>query len=151
MVSEVFLFSQCVIPGGHPIGNNCFFYSDLRTFRALFLNLYYSINLHPNPPYPLKQKREQIERVLKGKLFINTVQQSNSPTAKNILKCNSLLYSSIYILFNYIYIYYRVVVLLDAVGRVGLSIFNRPTFTVQQKQQKKPFVGRVGRHPTVFS
>lgn len=104
MVSEVFLFSQCVIPGGHPIGNNCFFYSDLRTFRALFLNLYYSINLHPNPPYPLKQKREQIERVLKGKLFINTVQQSNSPTAKNILKCNSLLYSSIYILFNYIYI-----------------------------------------------
>jgi hypothetical protein len=44
-----------------------------------------------------------------------------------------------------------VVVLLDAVGRVGLSFFNRPTFTVQQKQQKKTFVGRVGRHPTVFS
>lgn len=136
MVSEVFLFSQCVIPGGHPIGNNCFFYSDLRTFRALFLNLYYSINLHPNPPYPLKQKREQIERVLKGKLFINTVQQSNSPTAKNILKCNSLLYSSIYILFNYIYILQSGCFVGRCWDVLGLSIFNRPTFTVQQKQQK---------------
>lgn len=150
MVSEVSLFLQRIIPGGHPIGNNCFFCSDLRTFRASFFYPYCSINLQLNPPYPLKQKREQIERVLKGKLFINTIQPSNSPTMKNILKCNSLLYSSIYIVFNYIY-YYTTVVLLDAVGRVGLTIFNRPTVAVQQKQPKRPFVGRVGHHPTVFS
>ena len=107
MVSEVSLFLQRIIPGGHPIGNNCFFCSDLRTFRASFFYPYCSINLQLNPPYPLKQKREQIERVLKGKLFINTIQPSNSPTMKNILKCNSLLYSSIYIVFNYIYILYN--------------------------------------------
>ena len=107
MVSEVSLFLQRIIPGGHPIGNNCFFCSDLRTFRASFFYPYCSINLQLNPPYPLKQKREQIERVLKGKLFINTIQPSNSPTMKNILKCNSLLYSSIYIVFNYIYILHR--------------------------------------------
>lgn len=44
---------------------------------------------------------------MKRKLFRNTVQQSNRPTRKNILKCNSLLYSSIYFLFNYIYILHR--------------------------------------------
>ena len=43
-------------------------------------------------------------RVLKRKYFKSTIQLSNRPTMKSILKCNSLLYSSIYSYLNYIYI-----------------------------------------------
>lgn len=55
-------------------------------------------------PVPPGIKRKAKERVLKRKYFKSSVQQSNSPTRKNISKRNSLLYSSIYFLFkSYIY------------------------------------------------
>lgn len=134
-----------------PSGIIAFLYSDLRTFRSISSPLYLMILPYSIPRTPWNKKTSNIEGVLKGKYFKRGVQQSNSPTRERILKCNSLLYSSIYFLFNHIYIYYNGVVLLDAVGRVGLPFFNHPTGSVQQKQQKMRLVGRVGRPPTVFS
>lgn len=46
------LNSQAIIPGGHPIGNNCFLYSDLRTFRRIHLNQCYTIYLSQIPRTP---------------------------------------------------------------------------------------------------
>lgn len=104
MVSEVSFFRNSLLPVTTPSGVIAFSPSDLRTFRASFLNQYCSISLSLNPPYPLKQKISIYLRVLKRKYFKSTIQLSNRPTAKSILKCNSLLYSSIYSYLNYIYI-----------------------------------------------
>lgn len=103
-----------------------------------------------NPPHPLNKKEKNIEdRVLKGKLFRNSVQQSNSPTHINFLKYNSLLYSYIYSFLNYIYIQHAVV-LLDAVGLTVGCIFNTCPTKKNLNPTKTPFVGHVGRHPTLF-
>lgn len=140
-----------LFPVAAPSGINAFLYSDLRTFRSVSSSWYLMILPYSIPRTPWNKKISNIEGVLKRKYFKRGVQQSNSPTRERILKCNSLLYSSIYFLFNHIYIYYNGVVLLDAVGRVGLPFFNHPTGSVQQKRQKMRLVGRVGRPPTVFS
>lgn len=140
-----------LFPVAVPSGINAFLYSDLRTFRSVSSSWYLMILPYSIPRTPWNKKISNIEGVLKRKYFKRGVQQSNSPTRERILKCNSLLYSSIYYLFNHIYIYYNGVVLLDAVGRVGLPFFNHPTGSVQQKRQKMRLVGRVGRPPTVFS
>lgn len=140
-----------LFPVAVPSGINAFLYSDLRTFRSVSSPWYLMIPPYSIPQIPWNKKTSNIEGVLKRKYFKRGVQQSNSPTRERILKCNSLLYSSIYFLFNHIYIYYNGVVLLDAVGRVGLPFFNHPTGSVQQKRQKMRLVGRVGRPPTVFS
>lgn len=140
-----------LFPVAVPSGINAFLYSDLRTFRSVSSLWYLMIPPYSIPQTPWNKKTSNIEGVLKRKYFKRGVQQSNSPTRERILKCNSLLYSSIYFLFNHIYIYYNGVVLLDAVGRVGLPFFNHPTGSVQQKRQKMRLVGRVGRPPTVFS
>ncbi len=140
-----------LFPVAVPSGINAFLYSDLRTFRSVSSSWYLMILPYSIPRTPWNKKISNIEGVLKRKYFKRGVQQSNSPTRERILKCNSLLYSSIYFLFNHIYIYYNGVVLLDAVGRVGLPFFNHPTGSVQQKRQKMRLVGRVGRPPTVFS
>lgn len=140
-----------LFPVAVPSGINAFLYSDLRTFRSVSSPWYLMILPYSIPRTPWNKKISNIEGVLKRKYFKRGVQQSNSPTRERILKCNSLLYSSIYFLFNHIYIYYNGVVLLDAVGRVGLPFFNHPTGSVQQKRQKMRLVGRVGRPPTVFS
>lgn len=140
-----------LFPVAVPSGINAFLYSDLRTFRSVSSPWYIMILPYSIPRAPWNKKISNIEGVLKRKYFKRGVQQSNSPTRERILKCNSLLYSSIYFLFNHIYIYYNGVVLLDAVGRVGLPFFNHPTGSVQQKRQKMRLVGRVGRPPTVFS
>lgn len=104
MMFEVSLFRKQLLLVPTQAGVIAFLYSDLRTFRTSFLNQYCSIFLSLNPPYPLKQKISIYLRVLKRKYFKSTVQLSNRPTMKNILKCNSLLYSSIYSYLNYIYI-----------------------------------------------
>lgn len=104
MVSLSALFRKALLPVAAPLGVIAFFSSDLRTFRASFFNGYYSIFLKKNPPHPLKQKKSIYMQVLKRKYFKSTIQPSNSPTSKMILKCNSLLYSSIYSYLNYIYI-----------------------------------------------
>nr|DAZ75439.1 MAG TPA: hypothetical protein [Caudoviricetes sp.] len=31
-----------------------------------------------------------------------------------------------------------------------MTVFNHPTFAIQQKREKMRFVGRVGRPPTLF-
>ena len=140
-----------LFPVAVPSGINAFLYSDLRTFRSVSSPWYLMISPYSIPQTSWNKKTSNIEGVLERKYFKRGVQQSNSPTRERILKCNSLLYSSIYFLFNHIYIYYNGVVLLDAVGRVGLPFFNHSTGSVQQKRQKMRLVGRVGLHPTVFS
>lgn len=87
-----------------PSGIIAFLYSDLRTFRSISSPWYLMILPYSIPRTPWNKKTSNIEGVLKGKYFKRGVQQSNSPTRKRILKCNSLLYSSIYFLFNHIYI-----------------------------------------------
>ena len=84
------LNSQAMIPGGHPIGNHCFLYSDLRTFCRIHLNQCHTIYSYQIPRTPWNKKESKVGEVLKRKLFRNTVQQSNRPTRKNILKCNFL-------------------------------------------------------------
>lgn len=89
-----------------------------------------------NPPHPLNKKRENIEeRVLKGKLFKNSVQQSNSPTALYFLKCNSLLYSSIYSFLNYIYTTHLLFcrMLLDSLLDVFSTVQQEKKSSIQQK------------------
>lgn len=104
MVSKATFFRNILLLVAIPSGVIAFFYSDLRTIRPSYLNQYSSFYLSLNPPYPLKQKISIYLRVLKRKYFKSTIQLSNRPTMKNILKCNSLLYSSIYYYLNYIYI-----------------------------------------------
>ena len=104
MVSEVSFFRNSLLPATTPSGVIAFFPSDLRTFRPSSIYRYSSSYPIINPPYPLKQKVSIYLRVLKRKYFKSTVQLSNRPTTKSILKCNSLLYSSIYSYLNYIYI-----------------------------------------------
>lgn len=100
--------------------------------------------------HPLNKKRENIEeRVLKGKLFKNSVQQSNSPTTLYFLKCNSLLYSSIYSFLNYIYIQHTCCF----VGCCWIhcwTCFQRFSKNKKFNPTKSLFVGRVGRPPTLF-
>lgn len=150
-VTFSYITNQTFIPGGRPIGNKCFFIFRFADISFGFITLVSYDTPYSIPQTPWNKKTSNIEGVLKRKYFKRGVQQSNSPTRERILKCNSLLYSSIYFLFNHIYIYYNGVVLLDAVGRVGLPFFNHPTGSVQQKRQKMRLVGRVGRPPTVFS
>lgn len=121
-----------LFPVAVPSGINAFLYSDLRTFRSVSSPWYLMIPPYSIPQTPWNKKTSNIEGVLKRKYFKRGVQQSNSPTRERILKCNSLLYSSIYFLFNHIYIYYNGVVLLDAVGRVGL-----PFSTIQLAPSNK--------------
>lgn len=91
-------------PGGYPSGVIAFLHSDLRTNFALHINRYTLVPYHSIPRTPWNKKKSKRERVLKRKYFKSSVQQSNSPTRKNISKRNSLLYSSIYFLFkSYIY------------------------------------------------
>lgn len=139
-----------LFPVAVPSGINAFLYSDLRTFRSVSSSWYLMILPYSIPRTPWNKKTSNIEGVLKRKYFKRGVQQSNSPTRERILKCNSLLYSSIYFLFNHIYILqWRCLV-----GRCWtcwIAIFNHPTGSVQQKRQKMRLVGRVGRPPTVFS
>ena len=99
-----FPYCNLLFPVTTPSGIIAFLCSDLRTFRPVYSYRYYYLSIHSFPRTPWTKKKNRRQRVLKGKLFRNTVQPSNSPTAKNILKCNSLLYSSIYFLFNHIYI-----------------------------------------------
>lgn len=104
-VTFSYITNQTFIPGGRPIGNKCFFifrFADI-SFGFITLVSYDTPLLHP--PDPWNKKTSNIEGVLKRKYFKRGVQQSNSPTRERILKCNSLLYSSIYFLFNHIYIY----------------------------------------------
>lgn len=139
-----------LFPVAVPSGINAFLYSDLRTFRSVSSPWYLMIPPYSIPRTPWNKKTSNIEGVLKRKYFKRGVQQSNSPTRERILKCNSLLYSSIYYLFNHIYILqWRCLV-----GRCWtcwIAVFNHPTGSVQQKRQKMRLVGRVGRPPTVFS
>lgn len=94
-----------LFPVAVPSGINAFLYSDLRTFRSVSSPWYLMIPPYSIPQTPWNKKTSNIEGVLKRKYFKRGVQQSNSPTRERILKCNSLLYSSIYFLFNHIYIY----------------------------------------------
>lgn len=107
MMRPVSFPCNVLLPVATPLGVIAFLYSDLRTFRTSFINRYYNISLSLNPPHPLKQKISKYMRVLKRKYFKSNVQPSNRPTTKNILKYNSLLYSSIYSYLNYIYILHR--------------------------------------------
>lgn len=93
-----------LFPVAVPSGINAFLYSDLRTFRSVSSPWYLMIPPYSIPRTPWNKKTSNIEGVLKRKYFKRGVQQSNSPTRERILKCNSLLYSSIYFLFNHIYI-----------------------------------------------
>lgn len=93
-----------LFPVAAPSGINAFLYSDLRTFRSVSSSWYLMILPYSIPRTPWNKKTSNIEGVLKRKYFKRGVQQSNSPTRERILKCNSLLYSSIYFLFNHIYI-----------------------------------------------
>jgi hypothetical protein len=141
-----------LFPVAVPSGINAFLYSDLRTFRSVSSPWYLMILPYSIPRTPWNKKISNIEGVLKRKYFKRGVQQSNSPTRERILKCNSLLYSSIYFLFNHIYILqWRCLVGRCWTEPVGLPFFNHPTGSVQQKRQKMRLVGRVGRPPTVFS
>lgn len=132
-----------------PGGNHSILYSDLQTIqiysKPVTIMIYDS-----NPPHPLNKKRENIEeRVLKGKLFKNSVQQSNSPTTLYFLKCNSLLYSSIYSFLNYIYIQHTCCF----VGCCWIhcwTCFQRFSKKKKFNPTKSLFVGRVGRPPTLF-
>ena len=93
-----------LFPVAVPSGINAFLYSDLRTFRSVSSPWYIMILPYSIPRAPWNKKISNIEGVLKRKYFKRGVQQSNSPTRERILKCNSLLYSSIYFLFkSYIY------------------------------------------------
>lgn len=87
-----------------PSGIIAFLYSDLRTFRSVSSPWYLMILPYFIPRTPWNKKISNIEGILKGKYFKRGIQQSNRPTRERILKCNSLLYSSIYFLFNHIYI-----------------------------------------------
>ena len=87
-----------------PSGIIAFLYSDLRTFRSVSSPWYLMILPYFIPRTPWNKKTSNIEGILKGKYFKRGIQQSNRPTRERILKCNSLLYSSIYFLFNHIYI-----------------------------------------------
>lgn len=98
------LISILVFPVATPSGITAFLHSDLRTFRPIRSHRYYTSLPYLIPRTPWNKKRSKREGVLKRKDFINTVQPSNRPTRKYILKCNSLLYSSIYFLLNHIYI-----------------------------------------------
>lgn len=96
--------SFVLLPVATPSGVIAFLYSDLRTFFGISPYRYYTTVSHLIPRTPWNKKAGKREEVLKRKLFINSVQPSNRPTGENILKCNSLLYSSIYFFFNHIYI-----------------------------------------------
>lgn len=96
--------SSISLPVATPSGVIAFLHSDLRTNFALHINRYTLVPYHSIPRTPWNKKKSKRERVLKRKYFKSSVQQSNSPTRKNISKRNSLLYSSIYFLFkSYIY------------------------------------------------
>lgn len=139
-----------LFPVAVPSGINAFLYSDLRTFRSVSSPWYLMILPYSIPRTPWNKKTSNIEGVLKENI---SKEASNSPTVqqekefKNVTLCCIV----VYIFYLIIYIYYNGVVLLDAVGRVGLPFFNHPTGSVQQKRQKMRLVGRVGRPPTVFS
>lgn len=92
-----------LFPVAIPSGINAFLYSDLRTFHSVSSPWYLMILPYSIPRPPWNEKTSNIEGVLKRKYFKRGIQQSNRPTRERILKCNSLLYSSIYFLFNHIY------------------------------------------------
>ena len=93
-----------LFPVAIPSGINAFLYSDLRTFHSVSSPWYLMILPYSIPRTPWNEKTSNIEGVLKRKYFKRGIQQSNRPTRERILKCNSLLYSIIYFLFNHIYI-----------------------------------------------
>lgn len=79
-----------LFPVAAPSGIIAFSHSDLRTNSALHINRYTLVPYHSIPRTPWNKKESKVGEVLKRKLFRNTVQQSNRPTRKNILKCNFL-------------------------------------------------------------
>ena len=103
-VTFSYITNQTFIPGGRPIGNKCFFIFRFADISFGFITLVSYDTPYSIPQTPWNKKTSNIEGVLKRKYFKRGVQQSNSPTRERILKCNSLLYSSIYFLFNHIYI-----------------------------------------------
>ena len=139
-----------LFPVAVPSGINAFFifrFADI-SFGFITLVSYDTPLLHPLTPGI--KKTSNIEGVLKRKYF---KEASNSPTVqqeKEFLKCNSLLYSSIYFLFNHIYILqWRCLV-----GRCWtcwIAIFQPSNWLRPTKTAKMRLVGRVGRPPTVFS
>lgn len=93
-----------LFPVAVPSGIISFSYSDLRTFRPVSSPRYLMILSYSIPRTPWNKKTSNIEGVFERKYFKGGVQPSNSPTRERVLKCNPLLYSSIYFLFNHIYI-----------------------------------------------
>lgn len=107
MMSHLIFQSFVLFPVATPSGIIAFLHSDLRTFRLIRPYLHYTISSISIPRTPWNKKESKGERVLKGKLFRNNELPYYSTTSKTILKCNYLLYSSIYFLFNHIYILRR--------------------------------------------